>query len=109
MLTVKNYAGSVYGGLGQLLMCYCEAEQLPVPDRLQSIQRLERFDYVLWRELLDELYQLRPIAGLGLKMRATYNLNIWAFWLILRCRVKVWAMHSSAIKIFIDWFTMVVR
>ena len=37
MLTVKNYAGSVYGGLGQLLMCYCEAEQLPVGVRQQVI------------------------------------------------------------------------
>ncbi|MCB8767874.1 AraC family transcriptional regulator [Acinetobacter soli] len=104
MLTVKNYAGSVYGGLGQLLMCYCEAEQLPVPDRLQAIQRLERFDYVLWRELLDELYQLRPIAGLGLKIASHVqpkHLGILAY-IALSCESL-----GDALKRYQDFYRLV--
>lgn len=68
MAILKNYAGSVYGGLGHLLKLYCEAQQLDVPDDLLAIQNLERFDYVIWRDLLERLYACHPQTGLGLKI-----------------------------------------
>lgn len=66
MSQLKNYTGSVYGGLGHLLKAFCEIKQLPIPDQLQQIQNLERFDYVIWRDLLEEINQLHPTVGLGL-------------------------------------------
>lgn len=68
MSQLKNYTGSVYGGLGHLLKAYCEAKALPIPEQLQQIQNLERFDYVIWRDLLEYLYRLQPRAGLGLEI-----------------------------------------
>lgn len=66
MRQLKDYTGSVYGGLGQLLYTYYQAQGLAIPEKLQRIQNLERFDYSLWRELLMELdAQLRrPALGL---------------------------------------------
>ncbi|MEG2357747.1 AraC family transcriptional regulator [Acinetobacter sp.] len=66
MRQLKDYTGSVYGGLGQLLYAYYQAQGLAIPEKLQRIQHLERFDYSLWRELLLELdAQLRrPALGL---------------------------------------------
>ena len=66
MRQLKDYTGSVYGGLGQLLYAYYQAQGLAIPEKLQRIQNLERFDYSLWRELLLELdAQLRrPALGL---------------------------------------------
>ncbi|MGA8883946.1 MAG: AraC family transcriptional regulator [Acinetobacter sp.] len=66
MRQLKDYTGSVYGGLGQLLYAYYQAQGLAIPEKLQRIQNLERFDYSLWRELLLELNtQLRrPALGL---------------------------------------------
>ncbi len=52
MQQFKEYTGSVYGGLGHLLMCYYQAKKLPIPEKLHQIQNLERFDYALWRDLL---------------------------------------------------------
>lgn len=68
MSQLKNYTGSVYGGLGHLLATYCEAKNLALPEQLQKIQNLERFDYVIWRDLLEELNQLHPKIGLGLEI-----------------------------------------
>jgi hypothetical protein len=34
MPQLKNYTGSVYGGLGHLLKAYCEANQLAIPEPL---------------------------------------------------------------------------
>lgn len=68
MSQFRHYAGSVFGGLGHLLTAYCEAKNLPVPEQLQRIQHQERFDYVIWRDLLEQLYQLQPRTGLGLEI-----------------------------------------
>ncbi|HCO07833.1 MAG TPA: AraC family transcriptional regulator, partial [Acinetobacter ursingii] len=68
MALIKNYAGSVYGGLGHLLKLYCESQHLVVPPKLLEIQNLERFDYVIWRDLLEQIQQLQPQTGLGLRI-----------------------------------------
>ena len=68
MSQLKNYTGSVYGGLGHLLKAYCEAKQLAIPEQLQQVQNLERFDYVIWRDLLEDLHHLQPTIGLGLEI-----------------------------------------
>lgn len=66
MQQLKDYTGSVYGGLGHLLYAYYQAQELAIPEKLQQIQNLERFDYTLWRDLLMALdTQLqRPALGL---------------------------------------------
>lgn len=33
MSQLKNYTGSVYGGLGHLLATYCEAKNLALPEQ----------------------------------------------------------------------------
>ncbi|MBK0063434.1 MULTISPECIES: AraC family transcriptional regulator [unclassified Acinetobacter] len=68
MALLKNYAGSVYGGLGHLLKLYCESQQLPEPQSLLEVQNLERFDYVIWRDLLEQIEHVQPHIGLGLKI-----------------------------------------
>ncbi|MFC3172356.1 AraC family transcriptional regulator ligand-binding domain-containing protein [Acinetobacter vivianii] len=70
MSQLKNYTGSVFGGLGHLLKAYCEAENILIPEQLQKVQNLERFDYVIWRDLLEDLNRLHPKAGLGLDIAA---------------------------------------
>ena len=40
MPQLKNYTGSVYGGLGHLLKAYCEANELAIPEQLEQIQNL---------------------------------------------------------------------
>lgn len=68
MSQLKDYTGSVYGGLGHLLYAYCEATGITIPEPLPQIQNLERFDYVIWRDLLEDLYRLHPKTGLGLEI-----------------------------------------
>ena len=68
MQQFKEYTGSVYGGLGHLLMCYYQAKKLPIPEKLHQIQNLERFDYALWRDLLSTLEQQLPQPALGLEI-----------------------------------------
>ena len=68
MSKLKSYAGSVYGGLGHLLQLYCESQGITQPQALLDIQNLERFDYVIWRDVLQQIDQLHPQAGLGLKI-----------------------------------------
>ena len=70
MSQLKNYTGSVYGGLGHLLKAYCEAKGIEIPGQLQQVQNLERFDYVIWRDLLEDLNRLHPRTGLGLEIAA---------------------------------------
>ncbi len=70
MSQLKNYTGSVYGRLGPLLKAYCEAKGLEIPGQLQQVQNLERFDYVIWRDLLEDLNRLHPRTGLGLEIAA---------------------------------------
>ncbi|WP_374665237.1 AraC family transcriptional regulator ligand-binding domain-containing protein [Acinetobacter sp.] len=66
MQQLKNYSGSVYGGLGHLLYAFYQSQKLAIPEQLEHIQNLERFDYSLWRDLLTALdAQLqRPALGL---------------------------------------------
>lgn len=68
MSQLKNYIGSVFGGLGHLLKAYCEAEHIAVPEQLQLVQNQERFDYVIWRDLLEDIHRLHPKTGLGLEI-----------------------------------------
>ncbi|HIQ35284.1 AraC family transcriptional regulator [Acinetobacter venetianus] len=70
MSPLKNYTGSVFGGLGHLLKAYCEAKNIEIPEQLQKVQNLERFDYVIWRDLLEDLNRLHPRTGLGLEIAA---------------------------------------
>ncbi|WP_191112281.1 AraC family transcriptional regulator [Acinetobacter lwoffii] len=68
MLVLKNYVGSVYGGLGHLLLDYYQLKQLEVPEKLFAIQNLERFDFALWRDLLTTLDQQLQRPALGLEI-----------------------------------------
>lgn len=68
MSQLKNYTGSVFGGLGHLLKAYCEAKNIEIPEKLQQVQNLERFDYVIWRDLLEDLNAMHPKTGLGLEI-----------------------------------------
>lgn len=68
MLVLKNYVGSVYGGLGHLLLDYYQSKQLEVPEKLLAIQNLERFDFALWRDLLTTLDQQLQRPALGLEI-----------------------------------------
>lgn len=66
MQPLKDYSGSVYGGLGQLLYQYCEAKHLEISPALKQIQNLERFDFSLWRDILTEIEQRSHQVALGL-------------------------------------------
>ena len=68
MLVLKNYVGSVYGGLGHLILDYYQLKQLEVPEKLLAIQNLERFDFALWRDLLTTLDQQLQRPALGLEI-----------------------------------------
>ena len=57
MQQLKDYTGSVYGGLGHLLYAYHQANGIAITAKLKNIQNLERFEYVVWRDLLMELDQ----------------------------------------------------
>ena len=61
-----NGHGEVYGGFARLLFDYCQAEGLMVPTALSQVLQQERFPYVVWRDVLQQLAQQRPEAGLGL-------------------------------------------
>lgn len=63
---INDYSGSVYGGLGQLLYAFCQTKNIPISSKLLSVQQLERFDFGLWRELLDEIFVHLPSPTLGL-------------------------------------------
>ena len=67
-MQIKDYSGSVYGGLGHLLHHYCQAKNLVISEKLQQVQTLERFDFSLWRELLNEIQLQRNTAALGLEI-----------------------------------------
>ena len=51
-----------------LLKAYCETKNIEIPEQLQQVQNLERFDYVIWRDLLEDLNRLNPKTGLGLEI-----------------------------------------
>lgn len=66
MLQIKDYTGSVYGGLGHLLYSYCQINHLTISPVLQNIQNTERFDFNIWRNLLCEIDQSTHNPALGL-------------------------------------------
>lgn len=87
MLTLNDYTGSVYGGLGHLLYAYSQAQGLVIQPQLLKVQNLERFDYRIWHELLNELQQQVPRPALGLEISTyvqTKHLGILAY-LALAC------------------------
>lgn len=65
-MQLKDYAGSIYGGLGQLLYTFSEAKGLKISSKLQQIQNVERFDYTVWREILDDIQSQVQSPALGL-------------------------------------------
>ncbi len=71
MQQLKDYVGSIYGGLGQLLFAYCSANHLIISEQLQQVQNLERFDFNIWREILDDIQSQVQSPALGLEI-ATY-------------------------------------
>ncbi|WP_445114652.1 AraC family transcriptional regulator ligand-binding domain-containing protein [Acinetobacter sp. WZC-1] len=66
MQQFKDYAGSVYGGLGHLLYAYCQAHGLLICEKLQQVQNQERFEFSLWREILDDIHRQTRHTALGL-------------------------------------------
>lgn len=66
----KDYTGTVYGGLGQLLYTYAQANNLKISEKLQSVQNRERFEFQIWRELLDEINTQVHSPALGLEVAA---------------------------------------
>ncbi|MDV2469261.1 AraC family transcriptional regulator ligand-binding domain-containing protein [Acinetobacter chinensis] len=68
MQKLKDYTGSVYGGLGHLLYAYCQQKGIPVSIKLQQVQNLERFDFSLWRSLLIDMDQQLHTPALGLEI-----------------------------------------
>ncbi|MFW1733696.1 AraC family transcriptional regulator ligand-binding domain-containing protein [Acinetobacter sp. ULE_I001] len=66
MMQLKDYAGSVYGGLGQLLYTFSEAKGLKISSKLQQVQNVERFEYTVWREILDDIQAQVQSPALGL-------------------------------------------
>ncbi len=66
MQEITHYTGSVYGGLADLLLVFCQKNQLPISEKLSSIQNLERFSYHTWRELLTEIDAQLQQPALGL-------------------------------------------
>lgn len=61
-----NYNGSVYGGLGHLVLTYCQKENIPIPSELLAVQNLERFDFSQWYDILCILDQQLQKPALGL-------------------------------------------
>lgn len=87
MNIASDYAGSIYGGLGHLLLAYFEKNKRVPPQKLLDIQHLERFDYVIWRDLLTTLDQQLERPALGLEIAALVepkHLGILAY-LVLSC------------------------
>ncbi|MFW2078642.1 AraC family transcriptional regulator ligand-binding domain-containing protein [Acinetobacter sp. ULE_I010] len=68
MMQLKDYAGSVYGGLGQLLYTFSEAKGLKISAALQQVQNVERFDYTIWRQILDDIQLQLQRSALGLEI-----------------------------------------
>lgn len=65
---LSDYSGSVYGGLGQLLLSFSQAKNIPISAQLRNVQQLERFDFAIWRDLLNEIFVHIPSPTLGLEI-----------------------------------------
>ena len=70
MQRVKDYTGSVYGGLGHLLYAFCQTKDITISEQLQQVQNLERFDFALWRTLLNQISSHVKTPALGLEIAA---------------------------------------
>ena len=68
MQRIKDYAGSVYGGLGHLLYAFCQTRKLDISEQLQQVQNLERFDFALWRDILKQMSHDIKSPALGLEI-----------------------------------------
>ncbi|OTG67609.1 AraC family transcriptional regulator [Acinetobacter silvestris] len=68
MQQLKDYTGTVYGGLGHLLYAYSQTKGLLISERLKQVQNLERFDFSIWRELLNEIALQVSSPALGLEI-----------------------------------------
>ena len=68
MVQTKDYLGTVYGGLGQLLYTYSQEKNLNISGKLEKIQNVERFDFTIWREVLDEINDQVQSPALGLEI-----------------------------------------
>lgn len=63
---LKDYTGTVYGGLAQLLHDYCQLHLLVLPPALTEVLDQERFAFKTWRECLDEIQHQKQHPALGL-------------------------------------------
>ena len=63
-----HYTGSVYGGLGHLLLCFCQDQNIEIPQQLLDIQNLERFGYHQWYDILCLLDKQIKQPALGLEI-----------------------------------------
>lgn len=82
MQRIKDYTGSVYGGLGHLLYAFCQARNLKISEQLQQVQNLERFDFSIWREMLKDIGDQIQSPALGLEIAhhvETKHLGIIAY------------------------------
>ena len=61
-------SGSSFGGLSELLLVFCDANQIKPPPQLEKIKHLERFDYDTWREILTALDNTLQRPALGLEI-----------------------------------------
>ncbi|ANF80821.1 AraC family transcriptional regulator [Acinetobacter sp. NCu2D-2] len=87
MQVSSDYVGSIYGGLAHLLYAYYEHKGVEIPKKLKDIQNVDRFDYVIWRDLLVALDQQLQRPGLGLEIAALVqpkHLGILAY-VVLSC------------------------
>lgn len=95
MYVSNDHVGSIYGGLGQLLLTYYQHQNLVPPQKLLDIQDLERFDFMIWRELLTHLDQQLQRPALGLEIAALVepkHLGILAY-LVLSCETLADALR----------------
>ena len=60
--------GFLFGGLSDLLLTFCKKNDIAIPDQLEAIQHLERFEFHTWREILMILDQKIGIPALGLEI-----------------------------------------
>lgn len=65
---LRPYNGTIHGGMGHLIYDFLKAKSLAIPEKLQHIQHLDRFNYTIWRELLLNLEQDLQQPALGLEI-----------------------------------------
>ena len=67
----KDYTGTVYAGLAKLLVDYCHHHCIPVSAKLEQATQLDRFSYLLWKDLLSEIQKHAAKPALGLEIAKT--------------------------------------